>query len=55
MAWKGVGFEATGVARILEALVRVYSHFDVQPVPWSMGDAVSGCTNIDPMFPVANY
>ncbi|MDR1223392.1 MAG: glycoside hydrolase family 127 protein [Tannerella sp.] len=48
VAW----YEATGDARILEALVRVYSHFDVQPVPWYMGDVVSGCTNIDPMLAV---
>jgi hypothetical protein len=48
VAW----YEATGDARILEALVRVYSRFDVQPVPWYMGDVVSGCTNIDPMLAV---
>jgi hypothetical protein len=45
-------YEATGDTRILEALVKVYSHFDVQPVPWYFGNGVSGCTNIDPMLAV---
>ena len=44
-------YEATGAPRILEALRKVYAHFDVTPVPHSHG-GVSGCNNIDPMLAV---
>jgi hypothetical protein len=39
-------YEATGDKRILDALTKVYSHFDVMPVPWSLGD-VSVSENVD--------
>jgi hypothetical protein len=41
-------YEATGNPRILEALTKVYRHFDAQPLPWSVGD-VTGACNLDPM------
>jgi hypothetical protein len=44
-------YEATGERRILDALTKVYGHFDVTPVPYSVG-GVNGCNNIDPMLAV---
>jgi hypothetical protein len=48
-------YEATGDKRILDALTKVYSHFDVQPVPHNVSTMVSGCTNIDPMLAVYEH
>jgi hypothetical protein len=45
-------YEATGDKRILDALTKVYSHFDVTPVPYAVHGGVSGCNNIDPMLAV---
>ncbi|MDR0844625.1 MAG: glycoside hydrolase family 127 protein [Tannerella sp.] len=42
-------YEATGNPRILEALTKVYSHFDIVPLPFPSRD-VTGCTNTDPML-----
>ena len=42
-------YEASGNPRILEALVKVYSNFNVVPVPFQ-NHGVSGCTNVDPML-----
>jgi hypothetical protein len=44
-------YEATGDKRILDALIKVYSQFDVTPVPYRVA-GVSGCNNIDPMLAV---
>ncbi|MDR1723009.1 MAG: glycoside hydrolase family 127 protein [Tannerella sp.] len=45
-------YEATGNPRILEALTKVYSRFEPQPITHHFGDLVSGCCNIDPMMRV---
>jgi hypothetical protein len=43
-------YEASGDPRVLEAITKVYSRFTPQAVPFTFGDGVSGCTNIDPML-----
>ena len=43
-------YEASGDPRILEALTKVYSKFDIVSVPFHTRGAVSGCTNVDPML-----
>jgi hypothetical protein len=42
-------YEATGNARILEALTKVYANFEIVPLPFPTRD-VTGCTNTDPML-----
>jgi len=43
-------YEASGNPRVLSALTKVYSNFDVVPVPFRTRGPVSGCTNVDPML-----
>jgi len=43
-------YEASGDPRVLSALTKVYSNFDVVPVPFHTRGPVSGCTNVDPML-----
>jgi hypothetical protein len=42
-------YEATGNPRVLEALTKVYSSFNLIPLPFLTWD-VTGCTNTDPML-----
>ena len=43
-------YEASGDPRILDALTKVYSNFDLVPIPFRTRGPVSGCTNVDPML-----